>query len=247
MIGIIGYGMVGKAVEHGFPNTTHIISDPAYNKVSIADVCNANPDAIFVAVPTPDDNSNYEILKTVLDVIFDSEYTGLVVVKSTILPHHLIPYDVLYNPEFLSERTNLEDFINPPMLIIGGDKAQELLDIYTKYSIVKTDKVFLTSIENASYIKYMMNTFYAMKVTFMNEMYDVVGKDNWKEVTGILKQHPWMGTHHFDVPGPDGKRGFGGACFPKDTKALVDEYDIKLLRKTLEVNDGYRHKCNEHV
>ena len=247
MIGIIGYGMVGKAVEHGFPNTTHIISDPAYNKVSIADVCNANPDAIFVAVPTPDDNSNYEILKTVLDVIFDSEYTGLVVVKSTILPHHLIPYDVLYNPEFLTERTNLEDFINPPMLIIGGDKAQELLDIYTKYSIVKTDKVFLTSIENASYIKYMMNTFYAMKVTFMNEMYDVVGKDNWKEVTGILKQHPWMGTHHFDVPGPDGKRGFGGACFPKDTKALVDEYDIKLLRKTLEVNDGYRHKCNEHV
>ena len=247
MIGIIGYGMVGKAVEHGFPNTTHIISDPAYNKVSIADVCNANPDAIFVAVPTPDDNSNYEILKTVLDVIFDSEYTGLVVVKSTILPHHLIPYDVLYNPEFLSERTNLEDFINPPMLIIGGDKAQELLDIYTKYSIVKTDKVFLTSIENASYIKYMMNTFYAMKVTFMNEMYDVVGKDNWKEGTGILKRHPWMGTHHFDVPGPDGKRGFGGACFPKDTKALVDEYDIKLLRKTLEVNDGYRHKCNEHV
>ena len=239
MIGIIGYGMVGKAVEHGFPNTTHIISDPAYNKVSIADVCNANPDAIFVAVPTPDDNSNYEILKTVLDVIFDSDYTGLVVVKSTILPHHLIPYDVLYNPEFLSEKTNLEDFINPPMLIIGGDKAQELADIYTKYSIVKTDKVFLTSIENASHIKYMMNTFYAMKVTFMNEMYDVVGKDNWKEVTGILKQHPWMGTHHFDVPGPDGKRGFGGACFPKDTKALANEYDIKLLKTTLELNENF--------
>lgn len=239
MIGIIGYGMVGKAVEHGFPNTTHIISDPAYNKVSIADVCNANPDAIFVAVPTPDDNSNYSILKDVLDVIGDSDYTGLVVVKSTILPHHLIPYDVLYNPEFLSEKTNLEDFINPPMLIIGGDKAQELADIYTKYSIVKTDKVFLTSIENASHIKYMMNTFYAMKVTFMNEMYDVVGKDNWKEVTGILKQHPWMGTHHFDVPGHDGKRGFGGACFPKDTKALANEYDIKLLKTTLELNENF--------
>ena len=247
MIGIIGYGMVGKAVEHGFPNTTHIISDPAYNGTSIADVCNANPSAIFVAVPTPDDNSNYSILKDVLHVIGDSDYNGLVVVKSTILPHHLIPYDVLYNPEFLTERTNLEDFINPPMLIIGGDKAQELLDIYTKYSIVKTDKVFLTSIENASYIKYMMNTFYAMKVTFMNEMYDVVGKDNWKEVTGILKQHPWMGTHHFDVPGPDGKRGFGGKCFPKDTKALVDEYDISILKHIMELNNGYRHKRNEHM
>jgi len=78
-----------------------------------------------------------------------------------------------------------------------------------------------------------------MKVTFMNEMYDVVGKDNWKEVTGILKQHPWMGTHHFDVPGHDGKRGFGGACFPKDTKALANEYDIKLLKTTLELNENF--------
>ena len=242
MIGIIGYGMVGKAVEHGFPNTTHVISDPAYNNVSIADVCNADPDAIFVAVPTPSDDSNYEILKTVLDVIFDSDYTGLVVVKSTILPHHLKDYDVLYNPEFLTERTNLEDFINPPMLIIGGDRAQELLDIYIQDSIVKTDKIFLTSVDNASHVKYMMNTFYAMKVTFMNEMYDVIGKDNWPDITNMLSQHPWMGTNHFEVPGPDGKRGFGGKCFPKDTKALVDAYDIKLLKTTLELNDKFRNK-----
>jgi UDP-glucose 6-dehydrogenase len=49
-----------------------------------------------------------------------------------------------------------------------------------------------------------------------------------------------MGTHHFAVPGPDGERGFGGPCLPKDTKALVDEYDIKLLSKTLELNEEYR-------
>jgi len=247
MIGIIGYGMVGKAVEHGFPKTTHIISDPAYNTTSIADVCNANPDVIFVCVPTPTDDSNYNILKTVLAVIEDSDYDGLVVVKSTILPHHLIPYNVLYNPEFLTERTNLQDFINPPMLIIGGDRAQELLDIYDKYSIVKTDKRFLTSVKNASFIKYMMNTFYAMKVTYMNELYDVVGEDDWEEVTDILAQHPWMGSHHFQVPGPDGKRGFGGRCFPKDTKALADEYDINILKYIMELNNDYRHKRNEHM
>ena len=242
MIGIIGYGMVGKAVEHGFPNTTHVISDPAYNNISIADVCISNPNAIFVCVPTPSDDTNYEVLKTVLDVIGDSDYNGLTVVKSTILPHHLEGYDVLYNPEFLTERTHLEDFINPPMLIIGGDRGEELLDLYDKYSIVKTDKRFLTSVANASHIKYMMNTFYAMKVTYMNEMYDVIGKDDWEEVTGILAQHPWMGTHHFQVPGPDGKRGFGGKCFPKDTKALVDKYDIKLLEKVLELNEGFNLK-----
>ena len=239
MIGIIGYGMVGKAVKHGFPKTQHCISDPYINNTEVTDVCLANPEAIFVCVPTPSDDSNYSILKEVLGKIKKSEYKGLVVVKSTVLPHHLIPYDVLYNPEFLTERTNLEDFINPPMLVIGGDRGQELLDLYDKYSIVKTDKRFLTSVRNASFIKYMMNTFYAMKVTYMNEMYDVVGKDDWEEVTDILSQHPWMGSHHFQVPGPDGKRGFGGKCFPKDTKALVDEYDIKLLKEVLDLNENF--------
>jgi len=227
MIGIIGYGMVGKAVAHGFPAIDNIISDPAYNKISIADVCAIAPAVIFICVPTPTDDTRYILLKSVLDEIKDIGYTGLTVVKSTILPHHLKEFDVLYNPEFLTERTHLEDFINPPMLIIGGDRGEELLELYDDYSIVKTDKKFLTSIENASHIKYMMNTFYAMKVTYMNEMYDVIGKEDWAEVTGILAQHPWMGTHHFEVPGPDGRRGFGGKCFPKDTKALVDKYDIK--------------------
>jgi nucleotide sugar dehydrogenase len=240
MIGIIGYGMVGKAIEFGFPNTTHIISDPIYNDITVSDVCKKNPDAIFVAVPTPSDDSNYSILKEILREISDLEYRGLTVVKSTILPHHLIPYDVIYNPEFLSRATSFDDFVNPPMVIIGGERAEELLSLYNKYSTVNTDKHYITSIEVASMCKYMMNSFYAMKITFMNEMFDVVG-DDWDEIVDILSSHPWMGTHHFAVPGPDGERGFGGPCLPKDTKALVDEYDIKILDKVMELNNGYRH------
>ena len=242
MIGIIGYGMVGKAVVYGFPIIPHIISDPQYNNTSIVQVCDADPLAIFVCVPTPTDNTNYSILKGVLHQIKDLNYKGLIVVKSTILPEHLEEFDVVYNPEFLSRSTANEDFINPPMVIIGGDRGQELLDLYKTYSIVNTDKVFLLDIKTASLIKYAMNSFYALKVTYMNSIFDIsqsMGADYLK-ITEVLSQHPWMGTHHFQVPGPDGHRGFGGPCLPKDTQALTDKYNVELLSKVLELNNIYR-------
>jgi nucleotide sugar dehydrogenase len=242
MIGIIGYGMVGKAVDNGFSKTKKIISDPSYNSIKISDVCKENPEAIFVCVPTPTDDSNYQVIKDVLTEIRDNEFSGLIVVKSTILPHHIEQFDVLYNPEFLSRATSFNDFINPPMVIIGGDSGEKLLEIYKKYSIVDMSKTFLVDLKTASLAKYIMNTFYATKITFMNEMFDVATDlgANYSMLINILSQHPWMGTHHFQVPGPDGKRGFGGPCLPKDTEAMVKEFKLRLLQTVLEINKKYR-------
>jgi len=242
MIGIIGYGMVGKAVEFGFSLTTSIVSDPQYNAISIKDVCSANPEAIFVCVPTPSDHTNFSLLRGVLQEIKDCGYTGLIVVKSTVLPQYIEDFDVLYNPEFLSRATSNDDFINPPFVLIGGDRANELLSLYRRQSRVNTNTTFLTDVKTAALAKYTMNSFYALKVTFMNSMFDVAYKMgvDWDELTPILAKQPWMGTHHFQVPGPDGQRGFGGPCLPKDTQALVYEYDIALLKKVLELNNLYR-------
>jgi len=243
-IGIIGYGMVGKAVAHGFQNADIIISDPQYNKKTIEDMCNSNPVAIFVCVPTPTDDSNYAILKSVLQKIKNCQYNGLTVVKSTILPEHLTEFDVLYNPEFLSRATSFNDFVNPPMVIIGGNRSDELLDVYRQLSIVNLNKVFLTDIKTASLTKYAMNSFYALKVTYMNSIYDAaheIGAD-YNQIAKILSQHPWMGTHHFQVPGPDSNRGFGGPCLPKDTAALTNRFNIKLLDVVLSLNKEYRNK-----
>jgi UDPglucose 6-dehydrogenase len=242
MIGIIGYGMVGKAVEFGFSKTKTVYSDPKYNSISVNDICEMDPQAIFVCVPTPTDDSNYSILKSVLDTIKDSGYTGLVVVKSTILPGYLEDYDIVYNPEFLSRSTANQDFVTPPMLVIGGRRRDELLELYTQYSDVRADKTFMVDVKTASLIKYIMNTFYAVKVTYMNEMYDIaqqLGID-WNAVAMVLANHPWMGTHHFQVPGPDGERGFGGPCLPKDSEALAKAFDVKLLNTVLELNKHYR-------
>jgi UDPglucose 6-dehydrogenase len=244
MIGIIGYGMVGKAVEYGFKNTQVIVSDPAYGMTDIVDVIQANPEAIFVCVPTPTDNDKYSLLRGILKDIMQTRYTGLVVVKSTVLAEYIEEFDVLYNPEFLSRATANTDFTNPPMLIIGGntDKAKELLSIYKKYSTVTTDNVFITDIKTASLAKYIMNSFYATKITFMNQMYDVANRTgvDWNELVPMLSAQPWMGTHHFAVPGPDGSRGFGGPCLPKDTEALAKEFDLDLLKTVLALNQEYR-------
>jgi nucleotide sugar dehydrogenase len=245
MIGIIGYGMVGKAVEYGFDKTECIISDPAYGLTDIVDVVQANPEVIFVCVPTPTDKDRYSLLQGVLADIKQANYTGIVVVKSTVLPQYIEDFDVVYNPEFLSRATANTDFVNPPFVLLGGPSnlTKQVADVYRKYSKVKLEKIIYTDIKTAALAKYTMNSFYATKVTFMNQMYDVAREldVNWNGIVDILKQQPWMGTHHFDVPGPDGDRGFGGPCLPKDTEALAKEYDLELLKIVLSLNNQYRN------
>jgi UDPglucose 6-dehydrogenase len=244
MIGVIGYGMVGKAVVNGFSKTTRLISDPQYNDLTIEYMVSKNPDAIFVCVPTPTDDTKYSVLRGVLQQIKDANYNGITVVKSTVLPQYIDDFDVVYNPEFLSRATANEDFINPPLVILGGDidKTSKLADIYRTQSVVNMDCVKFADIKTAAFTKYTMNSFYATKVTFMNQMYDVAQQlgIEWNNVTDMLSLQPWMGTHHFQVPGPDGERGFGGPCLPKDTEALVREYGIELLNTVLSINGKYR-------
>lgn len=241
MIGIIGFGMVGQAVARGFDRIDKFIVDPEHSTNTIQDLLVKKPKAIFVCVPTDADDPEFALLTGVLDQL--AIYDGLVIVKSTALPHVLESRPIVYNPEFLTRATAHWDFQFPCFLLLGGDRAQEALEFYRSYSNVNTKKVFLTDIKTASLCKYMMNSFYATKVTFMNQFYDVA-KDlgcDWSKITNILSAQPWMGTHHFQVPGPDGHRGFGGPCLPKDTARVAEHYGLALLTKVLEINKEYRH------
>jgi UDP-glucose 6-dehydrogenase len=244
MIGIIGYGFVGKAVANGFPHTTKLICDPAYNDTTLQEIVQENPEAIFVCLPTPSDDTDYVILKTALNEIKEFGYEGVTVVKSTILPHHLEEFDVVLNPEFLSRATADEDFIDPPFVLFGGsdDKTEKLYNIYSRYSIVNMSKVMMTDVKTASLAKYTFNTFYSTKLIFMNQLYDVCGKVgvDFEELKDVLKMNPWMmGVSHLDVPGHEG-RGFSGPCLPKDTEAFAKEFDLELLHTVLDLNTKYR-------
>lgn len=247
MIGIIGYGFVGKAVAMGFSKTKHIASDPAYNNISIADVCNANPDAIFVCVPTPSDGTNYALLRSVLDELGTRKYEGIIAVKSTVLPDVIRQYDIVLNPEFLSRKTANDDFIHPPFVLLGGtrSKTDALAKLYEEYSIVDMTNVVHTDIATAAMVKYALNTFFATKITFMNQLYDVAQLNGvgYEQLKLILQLHPWMGQSHMDVPGWEG-RGFAGPCLPKDTQAYVNQYGERaaLLRTVIDINAVYTQR-----
>lgn len=247
MIGILGYGFVGKAVDKGFSKVDKIISDPLYNDISIQDMVSEDPEAIIVCLPTPTVDSEIDttILINSLDIILKLEYNGLIVIKSTVLPSSIEGYDVVCVPEFLSRATAYHDFINPEVLIIGGSDSKRIrtLNMFKEYSDININKVHLTDIKTACLLKYTMNTFNALKITYLNEIYKVCEIEGieYSEVSSVLAQVPRMGKGLFDVPGPDGKYGFGGPCLPKDAECFANTYNIDLIKTMLEVNSLLRN------
>lgn len=242
MIGIIGYGMVGQAVDYGFTGTTSFVVDPKYTNNTIEQLAASKPEAVFVCVPTPD-GDQFSILKDTLHEL-RRRYDGLVIVKSTVPDKYIRPYDVVYNPEFLSRKTSYVDFIAPPFVIFGGDKklCDRAISIYKQYSIVDMTNVHVVDMSTASLLKYTLNSFYALKVTFMNEVADAaesVGAD-YDRLASIVGTHPWVGNCHLQVPGPDGERGFGGPCLPKDTRAFIQHYGSELLPVAIKLNKQFR-------
>ena len=274
-IGIIGYGVVGKAIEYGFKDNAEIlISDPAYKDMSISmEQMTKEADFIFIGVPTPmnmSDNGKIDttIIDSVIDQLASFDYKGIVVSKSTVTPSQLdnmakrhTDLRLCMSPEYLIDANPLEAFIEEPMIVVGSNReedAQSVLDLFKNYSICKATKFFKCDLISAGVLKYMENCYLALKVTFMNQMYDVHrlsgSTDSWDTVSEIFHGDPRMGNSHGKVPGPDGDRGWGGKCVLPDAKikiqtVIIDEYDqpesyeevsIKNLSKFIEDNgDSY--------
>lgn len=249
-IGIVGHGFVGKAVDYGFTHRDvekHII-DPKYN--TMIDHLPRDCDVVFVCVPTPM-NDNAATLRAVVSELHNhfAYRNCLIVIKSTITPDVIRDFSysgVVYNPEFLAEKNAMHDFVNPQFHVFGGDTGDthHLEKIYNAYSLCTPCHVFHVTHVDASFIKYGINTFLATKVTFFNQLYDCVNKEsraNFASIISAIGSDERIGSSHTKVPGFDGKKGFGGACFPKDCSALV-EYDssLTLLAEAIRINNEYR-------
>jgi len=261
-IGIVGHGFVGSAVNQGFTrDVKKFIVDPKYfRENTMKDLAKFKPDVSFVCVPTPQSESgecDTELLSQVL-MDLNTIKGHLVVVKSTVPAYKLkeiteqcIDLKIVLNPEFLTEKNYIKDFQNPTMLLLGGDRTDtnRVEELYKKHSVCKACPVFHTDIVTASMVKYCINSFLATKVTFMNEMYDVLqgasGAD-WREFTHIVSADNRMGNSHMQVPGRDGLRGYAGSCFPKDTAALayfareVLNKPFTQLETSIKINDTLR-------
>lgn len=247
---IIGHGFVGKAVDYGFshPKVEKTIVDPKYGN-SIYEFNILDYDMVFICVPTPM-SSDGSVDASTLDEILSEIGFPLcpVVIKSTVTPDIVYKYDnptLVYNPEFLTEKSAQEQFVNPPFHIFGGskNKTEQVEEYYEKYSLCNHVKGYHMTVQEASYVKYAINTFLATKVTFFNQLFDSVSKTdaNFSTIIKAVAADPRIGPSHTKVPGFDGKMGYGGACFPKDVSALI-KYDpsLTLLEKVSIINNEYR-------
>jgi UDPglucose 6-dehydrogenase len=251
-VGIVGHGFVGKAVDYGFSNRVKKkLIDPNY-KTTCADLADFNPDVVFICAPTPM-GKNGGIDATIVKeccIEVDKFTNALIVLKSTVTPDIADKLskrflNFIYNPEFLTEQNANEDFVNQFMLVLGGtDKnTQRALKIYNEHSICRPCPVFHMSAVEASFVKYGINAFLATKVTFFNQIYDVAKKNNanYNTIISAIGSDPRITHSHTTVPGFDNKRGFGGACFPKDTAALnAYAESLSILNEAIKVNNNYR-------
>tara|TARA_B100000963_G_C22594905_1_gene657348 strand:+ start:987 stop:1850 length:864 start_codon:yes stop_codon:yes gene_type:complete len=263
-LGIIGHGFVGKATDWGFnKRVSKFIVDPLLG-TNIKDLKDFGPEIIFICVPTPmknDGSQNSSIIEKVLEELVVYCPNAIKVVKSTVLPSildELQKFDskLIYNPEFLREKHANVDFVNTDMIILGGDRniSTKVSNAYLRHSRCKTKEHIFTDLKTASLIKYSINTFLASKVIFFNELHSLYEKldvkDSWESIINIISRDHRIGDSHMSVPGHDGRKGFGGACFPKDSLALIKfanslKIDLGSLISTVKINNKIRTEYKE--
>ncbi|MAF24257.1 hypothetical protein CL634_01525 [bacterium] len=251
-IGIVGNGFVGSAVAFGFSSQcgcdTEVRIHDKIKEKSLNSLYNTvnDSDFIFISVPTPsnkDGSIHLGIIEKALQEISEvnNRDDNIILIRSTVVPgttrnlQEAYPdLNIVFNPEFLTERSAKFDFINQSRFIIGGERENtEKVGRLFKWRFGETTPIIYCNYETAEIIKYMNNCFFALKISFLNEMRLLANKCNvdWNVALEGFVRDGRVGHSHMQVPGPDGKFGFGGSCFPKDIRAIIQfakENDIPM-------------------
>lgn len=256
-IGIIGMGYVGDAVASSLPAESIVCYDPFIRQYADTFAEVKSCDAVIICVPTPtryDGSCNTSIINNTLDKLNEGNpFEGVIISKSTAPPTFYNLAQQRYNnlvhvPEFLRASFSKMDYESSVFAIYGGDlewtsKAQEVLTLGS----YNPKQHIHTSIQSASLYKYMSNSFLATKVVWMNELKQLAEKlkIDWDDITMLCGIDSRIGDGHTQVPGPDGKFGYGGACFPKDVSAIIslaNEHNVELsvLESVVAKNDKIR-------
>jgi UDPglucose 6-dehydrogenase len=245
-IGIVGKGFVGSAVQNGFsPNTGCDTEVRVYDKNpfrslhTLEETVNES-DVVFISVPTPAGTDGKIDLAILNDAINDINEVSInrktiFLIRSTVVPgttdnfQNIFPnLRLVFNPEFLTERSANFDFINQTRFILGGskDNTTKVADLF-RWRFGRSVSILETNYATAELIKYMNNTFFATKVSFMNDMKLLADKCGvvWEDAVEGFIRDGRIGHSHLNVPGHDGRYGFGGSCFPKDIQAIINYAD----------------------
>ena len=256
-IGVIGNGFVGSAVAHGFANhdVKTFDKNPKLCHHTLKDTL--SQDFVFISVPTPMKDAmgadcNLSIIESCFNEIDSIGSSAIFIIKSTVpigttknLQSRHPNLNIVHSPEFLTAKFAKEDFLNADRHVVGytkkkgiGEKVIKLFN--TAFPNIQT--ILMKSDESES-VKYIANCFFATKVSFFNEIHNLISKLglDWHSIINGVMSDKRIGQSHFQVPGHDGDKGFGGTCFPKDINALIKTFeknglDPKLLQSAWEVN-----------
>ena len=265
-VGIIGQGFVGGAIKQGFKEHYELFLYDKYNdSKSNTDLEGVvkNADIIFVCVPTPMDARTGEASISIVEEVIleidelaaDVGSNPTLIIKSTVPPgtteylNGIVSYsEVIFNPEFLTEANAVNDFKNQNRIIIGTCDSYPATDVVAIFRKVFPNALIpVVNSKEAEMCKYITNTFLSVKVSFANEIYDICEENDidYNVTKDLAILDPRLGNSHWMVPGPDGDRGFGGHCFPKDLNAMCyiaaqSGVPVHVLRGTLKTNDSVR-------
>uniref|UniRef100_A0A6C0J879 UDP-glucose/GDP-mannose dehydrogenase dimerisation domain-containing protein n=1 Tax=viral metagenome TaxID=1070528 RepID=A0A6C0J879_9ZZZZ len=254
-IGIIGFGVVGKAIYNTLSLKYNIIKYDKFQKLDkFIDLLNC--DFVFISVPTPFDcklnKVDLSCINESIEKLNNINYKGIIIIKSTIPPlttdNYLKKYNlqIVFNPEFLRESTTPnEDFKNQNIVVIGCESTQifkKVKEMYEKV-LIKDAKYYKTNYKEAEMIKFSQNTLLASRVAISNIIYDCCEEIDvdYQKVKEIgFEPFSVIGSNMTQVPGPDGHRGYGGKCLPKDINGFNSLFKNNILKEIIKYNYNLR-------
>lgn len=257
-VGVIGFGYVGRSAIHTLEGVVDVAwHDPAHAGSRALPELVRGCDALYVCVPTPmsaTGATDLGVVHEVVALLAELETPAPVLLKSTVPPgttedlSRLWPgLSLVFTPEFLRERHHLEDAAAPSHVVLGWSRGIDastrgrVRELYMR-RFPDTPTVELAATE-AELLKYTANALFGVKVSFANEMAELAARlgVDWATVRKALVLDPRVGDGHLEVPGPDGLRGFGGSCLPKDMASLLAVassvgVDLDVVAASVEAN-----------
>lgn len=252
-IGIIGIGVVGKAIKFCFEiNGFNVIPHDITLDTKIEDILGT--EICYICVPTPSDidgKCDVSIVESVVEQLIDLKYDGVIAIKSTVQPgttnYLLNKYGnrkICHVPEFLRERCAISDFMDNHDVCVIGTTEEDVFDIVKKSHGSYPKSYSKLNPTQSELLKYFHNVHNATMITLANCFYEIsnnLGVD-YAEIKEALTKRTFISDLYLTCN--KNFRGFGGACLPKDTMAM-DRYckdnniDIKFFETILEDNKKF--------